>query len=173
MNIEVVSRILGKLSVLRFFPADDTARAAILQMVCSMASNEDQVRWLVGRMTSGLYSEWPGPREMRACFCSKFKPADAINAYSEVYADGIPSEKQEVEILPPLSLPEPRGCMVSAAQDVQAAIKRAAELKGLEKQKPGVKDKVINPDAKRITQADIDEAVRQYREKKAKEEIGS
>ena len=44
--------------------------------------------------TVALYNEWPGPQEVRAVFCSRFKPADSIEAYSSVYMDGIPSESE-------------------------------------------------------------------------------
>src|SRR5690349_7814500 len=80
--------------MLKFFPSDREARAAIVEMICEMASDECQVEWLVARALR-LYNEWPGPRELRAAFCSKFRPRDGINAYSTVYLDGIPSEREQ------------------------------------------------------------------------------
>ena len=40
-------------------------------------------------------------REVRAVFCSKFKPADGIDVYSAVYLDGIPSEKESAPAVLP------------------------------------------------------------------------
>lgn len=94
MNANRVIDILCGLKTLRFFPMDENAMIAVMRLVSSMCHTEEQVQWLVDRMTGGLYDEWPGPREMRACFCSKYKPKDGQNAYSEVYPDGIPSEKE-------------------------------------------------------------------------------
>jgi hypothetical protein len=84
MNAKNVAKLLAKLGMLKFFPADAEARTGILEIVCQMASSEAQVEWLVNRMLSA-YNEWPGPREMRACFCCRFRPADGVNAYSEKF----------------------------------------------------------------------------------------
>ncbi len=93
MKFEKIMEILCGLRLLPFFPSDEHAMLALVRMVGAMAKSEDQVQWLVNRMTSGLYAQWPGPQEMRACFCSKFPPKDGINAYSSVYLDGIPAER--------------------------------------------------------------------------------
>jgi hypothetical protein len=92
MVVKKVAEIVGELTLLRYFPADPIARTALVREICDMADTEDQVRWLVTRMLK-LYQVWPGLGEVRATFCSKFKPRDGIERYSEVYADGIPSER--------------------------------------------------------------------------------
>jgi hypothetical protein len=89
MNFERVAELVAELTLLRFFPGDESARLAIVRMVGQMAENEDQVRWLV-RRTLDLWNEWPGPLEFRAVFCSRFKPKDGKNAYSERFTDGLP-----------------------------------------------------------------------------------
>lgn len=94
MKPDKIAAMLGELRVLKFFPDDEFAMLPIMRLVSTMCETEEHVRWLIDRMTSGLYTEWPGLREMRACYCSKFKPQDGINAYSEVYLDGIPSERK-------------------------------------------------------------------------------
>jgi hypothetical protein len=135
IDIAKIASVLGELAVLKFFPSDDGARAAILRIVVEMigadptVSPEDQVEWLVKRMTNGLYNEWPGPREFRACFCSRFKPRDGITAYSGVYADGIPSERSELAALPPAAqkkLRELPAGEVSADPEMDDMVKRAA-----------------------------------------------
>ncbi len=93
MNPERITEMLNELRVLPFFPNDEYTILALVRLVGAMAKTEDQVAWLVARMTSGIYRKWPGPLEMRACFCGKYPPKDGINAYSEVYPDGIPSER--------------------------------------------------------------------------------
>ena len=93
MNPESIVDIVMELSILPFFPAEDAARIAIVRMVGAMAANEDQVRWLVNIMTSGAFSKWEGPAELRAVFCMKFKPKDGIEATSAVYPDGMTREQ--------------------------------------------------------------------------------
>jgi hypothetical protein len=90
--IQKVAEIVGELTLLRFFPSDPIARTALVREICDMAASEDQVRWLITRMLK-LYQVWPGLGEVRATFCSKFKPRDGVERYSEVYPDGIPSER--------------------------------------------------------------------------------
>lgn len=95
VNVKRAAQIIAELGMLKYFPSSDFAQAGIVRLVCQMATTEDQIRGLVDRMLN-LYNDWPGPQEMRACFCSKFKPADGIEASSAVFfeSDGIPSEKE-------------------------------------------------------------------------------
>lgn len=124
MNNLKVAEILEELTMLKFFPAGDYARMGILKLVCDMCETEDQVRWLVKR-TIALHNEWPGPKELRAVFCSRHKPKDGINAYSEIFIDGVPPEK-----LPALSSGEqlalPPGHVATADVDLDRKIQRAA-----------------------------------------------
>jgi hypothetical protein len=96
MDFDTINALVGSMGTMKFFPSDPAARLALTELMTEMASTEEQVRWLAKRMRS-LYNEWPGEREMRACFCSRFRPADGINAYSSVYSDGIPSERQNAD----------------------------------------------------------------------------
>ena len=86
MNLVRVADILGRLTAMKFFPSDPGARDAIVSIVGEMANSHEQVEWLVGRMIS-IYPEWPGPMEMRACFCSRFRPCDGLEAISNVFGD--------------------------------------------------------------------------------------
>jgi len=94
MHPDVVNELVGSLALMRFFPSDLYARAALVETLGEMCETEDQVRWLVKRVRA-LYGEWPGEREMRACYCARFKPKDGIDVGSSVFLDGIPSENPE------------------------------------------------------------------------------
>ena len=98
MNVKRIARMLAKLTALKFFPTEPGARRAILEIVVAMAGSESQVEWLVNRMLS-IYNEWPGPREMRACFCCRFLPADGINAYSERFGGDLPDWPADPTVL--------------------------------------------------------------------------
>lgn len=91
MNPREITELVLELKALRYFPTDDHAVLAVVRLCGQMCHNASEVQWLISRMTNGLYSEWPGLAEMRACFCSRFPPKDGLNAYSTVYLDGIPS----------------------------------------------------------------------------------
>src|ERR1043165_9648334 len=98
VNVKRAAQAVARLGALKYFPLDPHAQTGIVQIVCEMAYEDSQVDWLVNRMI-GLYNEWPGPRELRACFCSKFKPKDGKECHSQVYLDGIPSESEETNRL--------------------------------------------------------------------------
>jgi len=104
IDIATVTHKLAALSLLRFFPQEPEARAAIVTIVCRMASNVDQIDWLI-KSALAVYDDWPGPRELRALFCSRWNPRDGVKAYSQIYPSdenggGFPSQ-----IYPPSKLP--------------------------------------------------------------------
>lgn len=90
-SAENTNAAIDRLAVLKFFPRDLRVRQTLVRVVRDMAVSDAQVEWLVGRMLV-LYNEWPGPRELRALYCSKFAPRDGIEARSLDYPDGYPSE---------------------------------------------------------------------------------
>lgn len=80
---------------MKFFPSDEGAKKEIMALIASMCSSDEQVAWLANR-TVALHNEWPGPRELRAVLCSKFRPKDGFEVYSDVYPEGIPSESESI-----------------------------------------------------------------------------
>lgn len=182
MNVKNVAVKIEKLAMLKFFPSDEGARLGILDLVCRMAKSEEQVDWLVNRMTNGLYNEWPGPAEMRACFCSKFKPRDGIERHSTVYLDGIPSEREETNRLI-LGVAHAQGLIEGRCEDRRAAqvgvdpvIRDCANMMDMNRHVARIRKsaapKPTNPNWRPITQQEIDQAVKQNRDKKAREEAG-
>ena len=93
-----ILRALGIFSLMKFFPGDDGTRAALGELLCEMCRNDEEIIWLARRVQK-LHREWPGAHEIRAAYCSKFQPKDGIEADSNLYLDGIPSEtgRQEFE----------------------------------------------------------------------------
>jgi hypothetical protein len=122
--------MLGELRALRFFPNDELVMNAVVRLCGSMCASEEQVRWLVDRMTSGIYTEWPGIAEMRACFCCRYKPKDGVNAYSTVFPDGLPPDPTAPP-RPGIAAPDlkrlPPGHEVTADPELEASIQRLAD----------------------------------------------
>ena len=119
----VLEKCITRLALLPFFPSRHEERIELSDMIEEFAETDEQVDWL-GRRMRVLYQEWPGPRELRACFCSRYKPKDGISVCSGKYAEGIPSEaKEERKLLPP-----GRGEPVSADPVLAAAVVKAAEV---------------------------------------------
>jgi hypothetical protein len=171
MNPRVVSELCAELTLLRFFPSDENARAALVLLIGRMCSNEDQVRWLVQR-TMALCNEWPGPLALRQILCSKFKPADGIEAGgSAMFPDGPPSERR----IDPPALPALPPGRVSADRGLDNAVKMLADVKDMNRvmrRNAPVQETPTHTDFKPITQADIDRAVSELRDKRARVELG-
>lgn len=96
VDVRRAAEQIAKLTLMKFFPVDPQARTALVQLICGMAQTNEQVEWLVRRALT-LFNEWPGPRELRALYCSKFRPADGAEANSALYPSheyggGFPSE---------------------------------------------------------------------------------
>jgi len=116
------------LSVIPYFPAEAPARAVIIGMLRQMCDRPERLEWLVQRVIN-LWSQWEGPRELRAVYCSKFKPADGQEAISRIYPEGIvPSEKP----LPAFQSPAlPAGSTVSSDKWLDAGVIEGAAKKSL------------------------------------------
>ena len=72
---------VGYLSAMKFFPAygDTGARGAIKAVLQAMVAEQKQLEWLVQTMVMKV-PQWNGPLDMRGIFCTRFKPADGIEA---------------------------------------------------------------------------------------------
>ena len=95
ISARAINYALATMGMIRFFPSDIEVKAKIGELIGKMCSTDEQVRWLADRMVELHGSQWPGPDELRATLCSKFKPKDGRELDSAVYLDGIPSEKPE------------------------------------------------------------------------------
>ncbi len=187
MNLENVLRMVSELAMLKYFPANNEAVLLALVRLCGdMCHSEAEVRWLVDRMTSGIYSEWPGPAEMRACFCSRYPPKDGVNAYSSVYPDGLPPSKEARTMLaaaPQRALPAghtPESPRCAESREVIGKLKDAMPkmppvvrgtdraIRQFEEAMTAPRDRPeLVPTPQIINQVDIDRAVAEYHAKKA------
>lgn len=130
---EGLKRATSRIALLPFFPAkDDSARAVVMEELLSMCESDAHAQWLAIRMGQVFQKQWPGIGEMRALYCKRFKPVDHIQAFSEIYLDGFPSE-QDLGVLKIDGLPEPIPALafVSKKQERVAAAESKLLLEGL------------------------------------------
>jgi hypothetical protein len=161
VNPERIAELCADLTLLKFFPSDPAAAGALLLLVGRMASNEDQVRWLVKR-TLELYDEWPGPRTFRGIFCQKYKPregADLRCIVTEKYPDGIPSEKA-IEA-PRLALRSGREFTADAKLEsaVETTFQQMPRIDALPKHPPTAADRRFDAYLKELATAPCDREV--------------
>src|SRR5215472_7254230 len=87
-------KAVGKLMSMPYYPVSETlVKISLIDELPEIAGNDEQLAWLIRRVTS-LYAYWPGLSEIRAVYCSKFKPRDGIEVHSGVFLDGVPSESK-------------------------------------------------------------------------------
>lgn len=128
MDFQRIAKAIASLKLMKYFPADEDACIELAKDLADMAQNEDQIEWCIKRVRN-LYPEWPGIRELRAVFCSRFKPQDGINAYSTIYLDGIPPSKQSLVIAGPEQKSLPPGHVVSVDVKVERAVSVLVQTK--------------------------------------------
>ena len=91
-----------------------------------MADSDEHVRRLVKRALA-VFNEWPGPRELRALYCSRWRPADGVEAYSMLYPSdesggGFPRDPElppAPEPFKPIGRDEARKLLGSAANELR------------------------------------------------------
>lgn len=89
---EALDMASTKISLMGYFPSSNpSAQAMIIVELDAMCSTNEQVLWLAKHFTTA-YKKWPGIGELRAFFCSCYKPLDGVHAYSETFPDGVPRE---------------------------------------------------------------------------------
>lgn len=96
ISTEILYGAVGNLMAMPFFPSEPLVKMAVLNELPQIVQTDAQLLWLIRRVTQ-LYNAWPGTSEIRAVYCSKYRPLDGIEVYSSVYPDGIPSERQAGE----------------------------------------------------------------------------
>lgn len=74
-----ISAAVEDLGICKYFPAGDGERKAMMRLIRAMVSTKPQLDWLVSTMVNQV-GEWRGPKEFRGLFCTRFKPADGIEA---------------------------------------------------------------------------------------------
>lgn len=140
----VVEMLTGNLA---YFPSKPAAQGLVTDELTRMCGTIEQGAWLARRMCQ-LLEKWEGVKEMRAIYCSKFKPLDGIEVASGIYLDGIPSEKESrpmLEAAPMKALP----ARVSASVDPEGE-KHVTELVQARAMPPVKRFRTITEDEDRV-----------------------
>jgi hypothetical protein len=111
-----------RLSMCRYFPADEATRAAIMVELSDLCGTAEQLAWLVDTMVKRV-GTWEGPAEMRGVFCTRFPPADGVQVNSTLPGfSPADLEKRSYELHEAIkqagALPEPS----TADRELQAAM---------------------------------------------------
>jgi hypothetical protein len=179
ISVETAGSGVSILTALKYFPSEDGARIAIGNELRSMCNTGDEMLWLCARMVR-LFTDWPGVPSLRAVFCAKFFPLDReTRGICPDYPDGIPAEIEQRE---PPRLLLPAGYAVSVDPSLEHSVRLLAQHTDMNRhlaestapRRPAatVPDVPVNPNFKPITQADIEKALDELRDQRARKALG-
>jgi hypothetical protein len=89
-----ITSAVAALGAMSFFPSDAPARKAIMQLIARMVGTKEQLDWLVLTMIDKV-GEWKNPKELRGVYCSRFRPADGVEADCAATIEFTPHELAE------------------------------------------------------------------------------
>jgi len=170
-----LAQAVKALSVLAFFPVESAALAVIGEALSSMCPNVPSLRYVVSRACT-LYRSWDkcGIPGLRQIVCSRYRPADGIESGpTDAYPMGLPADPT----LPhnallsgsPLKRIGPDD-ELSGDLEFDRKLRLLAHTKDLNVR---LRKKTPEPPSgfKLITAADIERAVQENRDRKAREEL--
>lgn len=144
ISTEAAMQAARSLAVMAYFPADEIAVTQITDEILGLCQTLDQAHWLIKKMLR-TYTTWPGLRELRACFCSKFRPADGFEVASSVYLEGVPSDSEQ---LPAWALPPPEYLQLAAPdQEPPSSALEIELIRRYRRRMPGEPSPFTNPES--------------------------
>jgi hypothetical protein len=186
-----VSMAIEGLASIPWFPKEDGARTMIADAIARLCGDSRSSFELVRRMVD-MYRQWPGVREMRICYCALVGPPlsgeDLHLAVSEFYPDGfgpalasvIPTRKQlptgkAVEMLDDAAWREriEKNLTSIDPQEKAYALPDPEEAQKTRREVLQERHQREMSQLKPITQADVDKAVEELRERQARAEKGN
>jgi len=82
MTVEMQQAILQAMIALAnipFAPQDPAQQDALMEAIADFADRPDALAWTVN-VAVAKWTKWLGPAELRGIYCSRFHPADGIEA---------------------------------------------------------------------------------------------
>jgi hypothetical protein len=76
-----ISAALDRLGMLEYWPSSPAIRAEIHVLLAKMVPHREALDWLIDELVNRV-GRWPGPAELRGILCSRYDPADGIDAWS-------------------------------------------------------------------------------------------
>jgi hypothetical protein len=76
---EAIIRAVIALSNIPYAPQDPDQQDALMEAIARFADQPDGLAWAVS-IAIAKWKRWLGPAELRALYCSRFRPADGIEA---------------------------------------------------------------------------------------------
>jgi hypothetical protein len=66
-----------------FWAADPVQKSAVMMLLAKMCPSPEALYWLVDEVCDKV-GTWPGPKELRGILCTKYDPADGVDAWCNI-----------------------------------------------------------------------------------------
>ena len=76
---EAILQAVIALANIPFAPQDPAQQGALMEAIAEFADRPDALAWAV-KVAVAKWTKWIGPAELRGIYCSRFCPADGIEA---------------------------------------------------------------------------------------------
>lgn len=63
-----------------FWAAEAGGRASVMLLLTKLCNTKRELEWLVDEVVNKI-EVWPGPKELRGIFCTRFDPADGVDVW--------------------------------------------------------------------------------------------
>lgn len=74
---------INRLKLLKFFPTDPGAHAALFELLAKICPHREALEWLVTTLQDHV-PEWPGAQSIRGLLCTKYDAADGVDEYCNI-----------------------------------------------------------------------------------------
>lgn len=74
---------LDRLKLMKFFPSDPGAQAALWELLGRICPHLEALEWLTFTLIDRV-AEWPGAQAIRGLLCTKYDAADGVDAYCTI-----------------------------------------------------------------------------------------
>ena len=99
-NVDQLADAVDSLGTLPMFPAAPGAQREVMRALYRMVSTEEQLEWLITTVLDHS-DQWRGAVELRGIFCTRFTPADGVEAIAKSTTGYTPAdiESEHIEAL--------------------------------------------------------------------------
>lgn len=140
-TLHEIHQVVESFDALEFFPRDSAAaKAAVIKLIAAMVGTVEQLAWLQSAMLNRV-GRWHGPKELRAVFCTRFRPADGLEVEYSTVAGFTPADSENIAL--------------QQASNLKRLEERTGELRRIEavavgaKMLPAPEEAPVEPDVER------------------------
>ncbi len=100
-----IDQAMDDLATIPYFPQADNVRAAVMDNLLRFVAGPEEFLWLV-RTTVATAKQWCGVAEMRALYCTRYRPVDGLKPEPQCALPGFTPSDLEAEYTRSIARPQ-------------------------------------------------------------------